>query len=98
MARLVFSATEPDAIGVDRIRNGQARLLVRWDIKQVEIEDENGTHSRWEYMEQVVTPWVMPDPEHIQRVGGKQMLTDAGHLYLAEIEDEILAFAQAAGV
>ncbi len=97
MAKLVFSTTEPDIIRVDRIRNGQARLLVRWNIEQVEIENENGTYTHWKYMEQVISPWILPDPAHIQRIGGKQVITDAGKLYLAEIKDEILAFAQAAG-
>jgi len=94
MAKLVYSTTEPDVIRVDTIKSGQARLLVRWDIEQVETDDG----VRWEYQEQIVTPWIFPSPTYIERVDGKQTLTTAGVEYLAEIEAEILAYAQTAGI
>ena len=95
MAKLVFSATEPEIILVDTIKSGQARLLVRWDVEQVETEDGE---KRWEYMEQVVSPWILPSPEHIERVGGRQVLTDAGRQYIDSVADELLDYAKAAGI
>ena len=90
MAKLVYSTTEPDVIRVDKIKSGQARLLVRWDIVQVKTEEG----VRWEYMEQIVTPWVLPNPAYVTRdESGRQILTAAGAAYIAEIEAEILDYA-----
>ena len=90
MAKLVYSSTEPETIRVDTIKSGQARLLVRWDIERVETDDG----VRWEYQEQVVTPWILPKPAYVTRdESGRQILTAAGAAYLAEIEAEILDYA-----
>ena len=95
MAKLVFSATEPEIILVDTIKSGRARLLVRWGIEQVETEDGG---KRWEYQEQTVTPWILPKPEHIKRVGGRQVLSAAGQKYIESITAELIGYAKAAGV
>lgn len=95
MAKLVYSSTEPETIRVDTIRSGQARLLVRWDIEQVETDDG----VRWEYQEQEVNPWILPKPAYVTRdESGRQILTAAGAAYIAEIEAEILDYAQTAGI
>ncbi len=97
MARLVCSTVEPDTLGIDIVRNGSVRLLCRWDIRQVEVEDEMGTRTEYEYEEQVIW-WALPSPEYLERRGSRQVLTDAGRAYLASVEDEILGWAMAAGV
>ena len=90
MAKLVYSTTEPDVIRVDKIKSGQARLLVRWGVEQVETDE--GT--RWEYQEQIVNPWILPKPAYVTRdESGRQILTAAGAAYIAEIEAEILDYA-----
>ena len=97
MARLVRSTIEPDTLGIDIVRNGSVRLLCRWDIRQVEVEDEMGTRTEYEYREKVIW-WALPTPEYLERRGSRQVLTDVGRAYLASVEDEILGWAMAAGV
>ena len=98
MSKLVRSTVEPATIGIDVVKNGSVRVLCRWDIRQVEVEDEMaGTHTEYEYAEKVIW-WALPSPEHLTRQGKRQVLTDAGRAYLASIENEILGWAMAAGV
>ena len=97
MSKLVRSTIEPDTLGIDIVRDGSVRLLCRWDIRQVEVEDEMGTRTEYEYREKVIW-WALPSPEYLERRGRRQVLTDAGRAYLASVEDEILGWAMAAGV
>jgi hypothetical protein len=97
MSKLVRSTIEPDTLGIDIVRNGSVRLLCRWDIRQVEVEDEMGTRTEYEYREKVIW-WALPALEYLERRGSRQVLTDAGRAYLASVEDEILGWAMAAGV
>jgi len=95
---MVRSQTEPDALGLDVVKNGSVRVLCRWDIRQVEVEDEMaGTHTEYEYAEKVIW-WALSSPECLTRQGSRQVLTDAGRAYLASAESEILGWAMAAGV
>ena len=97
MSKLVRSTIEPDTLGIDIVRDGSVRLLCRWDIRQVEVEDEMGTRTEYEYREKVIW-WALPSPEYLERRGRRQVLTEAGRAYLASVEDEILGWAMAAGV
>lgn len=97
MSKMVRSTIEPDTLGIDIVRDGSVRLLCRWDIRQVEVEDEMGTRTEYEYREKVIW-WALPSPEYLERRGRRQVLTDAGRAYLASVEDEILGWAMAAGV
>ena len=56
MARLVGSTIEPETLQPDIVQDGRVRLLVHWDAVQKEITDDMGTHTEWEYLEQVL--WV----------------------------------------
>jgi len=98
MAKLVSSTVEPTAIGIDVIKNGSVRLLCRWDVREIEVEDEMaGTHTEYEYAEKVIW-WALPSPAYLERRGSRRVLTDAGRVYLASAESEILGWAMAAGV
>jgi hypothetical protein len=97
MSKLVRSRIAPETLGIDIVRDGSVRLLCRWDIRQVEVEDEMGTRTEYEYREKVIW-WALPSPEYLERRGRRQVLTDAGRAYLASVEDEILGWAMAAGV
>ena len=97
MSNLVRSTIEPDTLGIDIVRGGSVRLLCRWDIRQVEVEDEMGTRTEYEYREKV-NWWALPSPKYLERRGSRQVLTDAGRAYLASVEDEILGWAMVAGV
>ena len=97
MSKMVRSTIEPDTLGIDVVKNGSVRLLCRWDIRQVEVEDEIETRTEYEYAEKVIW-WALPSPEYLERRGSRQVLTDAGRAYLASAESEILGWAMAAGV
>ena len=97
MAMLVRSTIEPDTLGIDVVKNGSVRLLCRWDIRQVEVEDEIETRTEYEYAEKVIW-WALPSPDYLTRQGSRQVLTETGRAYLASVEDEILGWAMAAGV
>lgn len=97
MSKLVRSTVEPATIGIDVVKNGSVRVLCRWDIQTVEVVDEIGTRTEFEYAEKVLW-WALPSPEYLERRGSRQVLTDAGRVYLASAESEILGWAMAAGV
>ncbi len=94
MARLVGSTIEPETLQPDIVQDGRVRLLVHWDAVQKEITDDMGTHTEWEYQEQVL--WVpLPEPEYIEPGEYRPVLSAAGLAYLAANEGEIRAWAQA---
>jgi hypothetical protein len=97
MSKLVRSTVEPATIDIDVVKNGSVRVLCRWDIRQVEVEDEMaGTRTEYEYREKVIW-WALPTPTYLERQGSRQVLTGAGRAYLASVETEILGWAVAAG-
>lgn len=97
MSKRVRSTIEPATVGIDVVKNGSVRVLCRWDIRQVEVEDEIGTRTEFEYAEKVIW-WALPSPEYLTRQGSRQVITETGRAYLASVETEILGWAQAAGV
>ena len=96
MSKLVRSTIAPDSIYPDVVRAGSVRLLCRWDVREITVEDEDGPRTEYEYREKVIW-WALPTPEYLERRGSRQVLTDAGRAYLASVEDEILGWAMAAG-
>ena len=85
---MVNSDSEPQTLQLDRINNGVARLLVHWDIQQVErVDAMNGQiRTSWEYQEKVI-PWILDQP-----YATTQSVID----YLLSIEEEIVNYAKAA--
>lgn len=83
----VHSNTEPAVIFIDKIETGIARLLVRWNIRQVTIEDPMTRDEReeWQYNERVI-PWTLPQ---------KYEDMAAVQEYLESIEAEIVNWAEA---
>jgi len=77
------------------VKNGSARLLCRWDIQTVEVGEE--PHTEYTYQEEVIW-WALPLREHVERVNGRQVITDAGRQYIADHADEITEWAMTAGV
>ena len=91
------SCEYPDTIRIDVVKNGSARLLCRWNISEVEIKTDEESHTEYTYTEQVIW-WALPLREHVERVNGRQVLTDAGRQYIADHADEITEWAMTAGV
>ena len=83
----VHSNTEPAVIFIDKIESGIARLLVRWNIRQVTITDPMAetTRQEWQYSERVI-PWTLPQ---------KYENLAAVQTYLDGIQAEILDWAEA---
>ena len=91
------SCEYPDTIRIDVVKNGSARLLCRWDISEVEIKTDEESHTEYAYQEEVIW-WALPLREHVERVNGRQVITDAGRQYIADHADEITEWAMTAGV
>jgi hypothetical protein len=83
----VHSNTEPSIIQIDKIEDGIARLLVRWNIQQVSITDPmtGTTREEWQYSERVIK-WTLPQKY--------DTLADV-QTYLDSIQTEILDWAKA---
>ena len=97
MSTTVYSPENPESVKVDIVKNGSARLLCRWDIHTVEIKTDEESHTEYAYQEEVIW-WALPLREHVERVNGRQVLTDAGRQYIADHADEITEWAMTAGV
>ena len=85
---MVNSDTKPDQIQLDYIESGKARLLVHWDITQVEQTDPNtgATRTGYNYSEKVIW-WVLP-----RKYNTLAEIQD----YLISVSAEILDWAKAA--
>jgi hypothetical protein len=83
----VHSNTQPEVIAIDKIENGIARLLVRWNIRQVSVPDPmtGETREEWQYSERVIK-WTIPQKY--------DTLADLQE-YLEGIQNEIINWAEA---
>ena len=94
---IVQSCEYPETIRIDVIKNGSARLLCRWDVREIEVKTEDESHTEYAYQEEVIW-WALPLREHVERVNGRQVITDAGRQYIADNAYEIAEWAMTAGV
>ena len=81
------SDTEPEVMFLDYVKDGKCRLLVHWNIKQVEKEDPMTGQLRtsWEYSERVIW-WILPQ---------KYDTLEGIRAYLVTVQDEIVNWATA---
>lgn len=81
------SNTEPEVMFLDYVKDGQCRLLVHWNIKEVTKEDPLTGKPRinWDYSERVIW-WILPQ---------KYDTLDEILKYLDETETEIVNWAMA---
>ncbi len=82
------SNSKPDEIFLDRIDDGRARLLVRWNIAQQAQKDEQISErisTSWNYSERIIL-WILPK---------KFNTRDEIRKYLDSISVEILDWAKA---
>lgn len=82
---MVNSNTEPSIIEIDKIRNGKARILVRWNIQESQREEESGELITTYYYDECRMDWVLPQ--------AYESRTEI-EAYLATIQDEILDWAK----
>ncbi len=96
---IVHSNIKPAEQQIDRIEAGIARLLIRWDIRQVTIPDPvtGETRQEWQYNERVIK-WTLP---HTYITGTTTITLDSlenVETYLSLIQAEILDWAKATGL
>jgi len=93
----VQSTIQPQEIYIDKIKNGRARLLVRWDITSVARVDEmtGAEQTVYEYDEAVLW-WIFPD-SYTNSYGDTIQIKSITELraYINLNKEEILSFAKA---
>lgn len=94
---IVQSCEYPETIRIDVVKNGAARLLCRWDVREIEVKIDDESHTEYAYQEEVIW-WALPLPEYVERVNGRQMLTISGQQYITDNTEEILQWAMTAAV
>ena len=81
------SDNKPDVIEIDKIVNGVARVLIRWNIHEVPapVMDGEKVRTQWEYDSEVIH-WTLPTPD---------LTPDQITAYFKETQTEIEGFAKA---
>ena len=87
------STVEPTELYLDKVENGKARLLYRWNIRQEIEEDETGQRAMWKYNEKVVW-WVCPYED-----SGVELTTyEAANAYCQNNKADIINFTKGSTV
>ena len=81
------SDNEPKIIEIDKIIKGVARVMIRWNIRQVDapVMDNEKPRKEWEYEEEVIQ-WSLPTPD---------LTPDKIAVYFKKTQAEIEGFAKA---
>jgi hypothetical protein len=81
------SDTKPEPIEIDWIKTGIARVLIRWNIKEVPAPVMDGEKARmqWQYEEEVIK-WTLPTPD---------LTPEQIALYFKDKQSEVEGFAKA---
>lgn len=82
-----YSDNKPEPIEIDKIVKGVARVLIRWNAKEVPapVMDGEKPRNQWEYDEEVIL-WALPTPD---------LTPDQIALYFKERQAEVAGFAKA---
>jgi len=82
-----YSDNKPQEIEIDKIAKGVARVLIRWNAKEVPapVMDGEKARTQWEYDEEVIS-WSLPTPD---------LTPDQIAVYFKEKRAEIEGFAKA---
>ena len=82
------SDNKPNVIEIDKIVNGVARVLIRWNIHEVPapvMDDDEKARTQWEYDQEVIH-WTLPTPD---------LTPDQIAAYFKKTQTEIEGFAKA---
>ena len=89
----------PIKIYIDKVKNGQARLLCRWNIQQETRTEEETDEEKtfWTYNEKVLW-WKFPNS--FDKDGTTVQIDSKNRLYeyLNQNKDEIMSFARGATI
>jgi len=82
-----YSDNKPQEIEIDKIAKGVARVLIRWNAKEVPapVMDGEKARTQWEYDEEVIQ-WSLPTPD---------LTPDQIAVYFKEKQTEVEGFAKA---
>lgn len=82
-----YSDNKPLEIEIDKIAKGVARVLIRWNAKEVPapVMDGGKPRNQWEYDEEVIQ-WSLPTPD---------LTPDQIAVYFKEKQVEVEGFAKA---
>jgi len=82
-----YSDNKPEPIEIDKIAKGVARVLIRWNAKEVPapVMDGEKVRTQWEYDEEVIS-WSLPTPD---------LTPEQIAVYFKEKRAEIEGFAKA---
>ena len=82
-----YSDNKPEPIEIDKIVKGVARVLIRWNAKEVPapVMDGEKPRNQWEYDEEVIL-WALPTPD---------LTPDQIAQYFKEKQAEVEGFAKA---
>ena len=82
-----YSDNKPEPIEIDKIVKGVARVLIRWNAKEVPapVMDGEKPRNQWEYDEEVIL-WALPTPD---------LTPDQIAQYFKEKRAEVEGFAKA---
>ena len=64
------STVSPESIFIRKIENNTTHLLIRWNVKEITIDDDIGSHIEYEYDEQKLTATIPDDvmtPNDLQK-------------------------------
>lgn len=93
----VQSNLQPQEIYIDKIKNGRARLLVRWNVETVTRIDEMSGEEQTVYQyDEAVLLWTFPD-SYTNSYGNLIQIKSITELraYINLNKEEILSFAKA---
>jgi hypothetical protein len=81
------SDNKPEPIEIDKIVKGVARVLIRWNAREVPapVMDREKARTQWEYDEEVIQ-WSLPTPD---------LTPDQIAVYFKEKQAEVEGFAKA---
>lgn len=84
---MVTADTKPEPIEIDKITSGVARVLIRWNAKEVPapVIDGEKARTQWQYDEEVIK-WTLPTPD---------LTPEQIAVYFKEKQAEVEGFAKA---
>lgn len=88
------STVYPAKVQPGKIRKGIVNCYVTWNVVEKQIEIDDGDPQTVYEHEYAWIDWTLDSADYLERVGGKQTLTDEGIAYFEDHADEIVAWAK----
>lgn len=76
------STISPDWYWLKKIEDNNLHLLIRWNVAEITIDGDNGSHTEYEYDEQVIS---VPIPDDVMTADELNTYMDANEDALTQI-------------